>query len=116
MPRVAKISDITEPRDRCLEFGMNGSPLRTYPRGKHVLLRKDGVMTVSIRLTPEEEQRLEKLSRRTGRSESFYIRAALREHLTDVEDAFAADEELNAFEAAGSRSRRLAALKAESEL
>ncbi|TFB53580.1 TraY domain-containing protein [Cryobacterium sp. TMT1-62] len=73
-------------------------------------------MTISIRLTPEEEERLEELSRRTGRSKSFYVRAALREHLTDLEDAFAADESLNAFEAAGRRSRPLSALKAESEL
>ena len=73
-------------------------------------------MTISIRLTPEEEARLEKLSQRTGRSKSFYVRAALREHLSDLEDAFAADESLDAFEAAGSRSRPLAALKAETEL
>ena len=73
-------------------------------------------MTISIRLTPEEEERLEKLSQRTGRSKSFYVRAALREHLTDLEDAFAADESLDAFKAAGSRSRPLAALKAETEL
>jgi len=73
-------------------------------------------MTISIRLTPEEEERLEKLSQRTGRSKSFYVRAALREHLSDLEDAFAADELLDVFEAAGSRSRPLAALKAETEL
>jgi len=73
-------------------------------------------MAISIRLTPEEEERLEKLSQRTGRSKSFYVRAALREHLTDLEDAFAADESLDAFKAAGSRSRPLAALKAETEL
>lgn len=73
-------------------------------------------MTISIRLTPEEEERLDKLTQRTGRSKSFYIRAALREHLTDLEDAYAADESLDAFEAGGRRSRPLAALKAESEL
>ena len=73
-------------------------------------------MTISIRLTPEEEERLEKLSQRTGRSKSFHVRAALRKHLSDLEDAFAADESLDAFEAAGSRSRPLAALKAETEL
>ncbi|WEO76411.1 DUF6290 family protein [Cryobacterium sp. SO2] len=73
-------------------------------------------MTISIRLTPEEEERLERLSQRTGRSKSFYVRAALREHLTDLEDAFLADEALDSFEAGGRRSRPLAALKAESEL
>ncbi|MGH3495720.1 MAG: type II toxin-antitoxin system RelB family antitoxin, partial [Sciscionella sp.] len=68
-------------------------------------------MTISIRLTAEEEVRLDQLSRRTGRSKSFYVRAALHEHLADLEDAFAADEALNAFEAGGRRSRPLAALK-----
>lgn len=72
-------------------------------------------MTISIRLTPEEEERLEKLSQRTGRSKSFYVRVALREHLTDLEDAYAADEALDVFEAEGRQSRPLAALKAETE-
>jgi len=73
-------------------------------------------MRISIRLTPDEEARLEKLSQRTGRSKSFYVRAALREHLTNLEDAFAADASLVAFEAAGSHSWPLAALKAETEV
>lgn len=70
-------------------------------------------MTISFRLTAEEEVRLDQLSRRTGRSKSFYVRTALHEHLADLEDAFAADEALDAFEASGHRSRPLAALKAE---
>lgn len=81
---------------------------------KHVLRVKGCVsMTVSIRLTAEEEERLAGLARRTGRSRSFYVRAALREYLTDLEDAFAADDAINAFEAAGLRSRPLAVLEAE---
>lgn len=70
-------------------------------------------MTISIRLTDEEESRLDMLARRTGRSKSFYVRMALREHLTDLEDAYAADEAIDAFETAGRRSRPLSALKAE---
>lgn len=73
-------------------------------------------MTISIRLTREEEERLDKLSQRTGRSKSFYIQAALREHLTGLEDAYAADESLDAFEADGRQSRPLSALKTETEL
>ncbi|WP_130178723.1 DUF6290 family protein [Cryobacterium sp. SO1] len=73
-------------------------------------------MTISIRLTLDEEERLEKLSQRTGRSKSFYVRAALRAHLTDLEDAFVADEAVDAFEAADRRSRPLSELKAESDL
>lgn len=70
-------------------------------------------MTISIRLTSEEEARLESLAQRTGRSKSFYVRAALREYLTDLEDAFVADSAIDAFEAGGRRSRPLAELKAE---
>jgi len=70
-------------------------------------------MTISFRLTAEEEARLEALSRRTGRSKSFYVRSALREYLTDLEDAFAADALLDAHEESGSASRPLSALKAE---
>lgn len=67
-------------------------------------------MTISIRLTDEEEARLDGLARRTGRSKSFYVRAALREYLADLEDAFAADDAIDVFEAEGRRSRPLSAL------
>ena len=70
-------------------------------------------MTISIRLTPEEEARLEGLAQRTGRSKSFYVRTALYEYLTDLEDTFAADSAIDTFEEGGRRSRPLAALKAE---
>ena len=36
-------------------------------------------MTISIRLTNDEEARLDSLARRTGRSKSFYVKAALQE-------------------------------------
>ena len=70
-------------------------------------------MTISIRLTEDEEERLDNLARRTGRSKSFYVKTALREYLTDLEDAFAADAAIDAFKAGGRRSRPLAALEAE---
>ena len=73
-------------------------------------------MAISIRLTDEEEERLDQLARRTGRSKSFYVRTAFHEHLAEMEDAFTADESLDAFEAAGRRTRPLAALKAETNL
>jgi len=72
-------------------------------------------MTISIRLTDEEEARLSNLARRTGRSKSFYVKAALQEYLTDLEDAFAADAALDAFETEGRRSRPLSELEAETE-
>lgn len=73
-------------------------------------------MTISIRLTDDEEERLDQLARRTGRSKSFYVRTALHEHLAEMEDAFTADESLDAFEASGRSTRPLAALKAETNL
>ena len=49
------------------------------------------------------------------RSKSFYVRAALHEYLTDLEDAFAADAAIDAFDAGGRRSRPLSAVKAETD-
>jgi len=72
-------------------------------------------MTISIRLTGDEEERLDNLARRTGRSKSFYIKAALHEYLTDLEDAFAADAAIDIFETEGRRSRPLSALEAETD-
>ncbi|HEV7949307.1 MAG TPA: DUF6290 family protein [Glaciihabitans sp.] len=70
-------------------------------------------MTISIRLTPDEEARLERLSQRTGRSKTLYIRAALQEHLASLEDAFAVDEAFEKLESNGRTTRPLAELKAE---
>ena len=51
---------------------------------------------LALRLPPEIEKRLEALARRTGRSKSFYARAAILEHLDDVEDLYLAERELEA--------------------
>ncbi len=72
-------------------------------------------MTISIRLSEDEEERLDSLARRTGRSKSFYVRTALHEYLADLEDAFAADAAIDAFAAGGRRSRPLAALEGETD-
>lgn len=72
-------------------------------------------MIISIRLTPDEDARLDVLAQRTGRSKRFHIRAALNEYLADQEDAFAAEFAIEDFKADGSRGRPLAELKAETE-
>ncbi|MGL5863054.1 MAG: type II toxin-antitoxin system RelB family antitoxin, partial [Phycicoccus sp.] len=45
-------------------------------------------MPISVRLTPEDERRLDVLARRTGRSKTFYIREAIHEHLDDLEERY----------------------------
>jgi RHH-type transcriptional regulator, rel operon repressor / antitoxin RelB len=44
----------------------------------------------SIRLDKELAARLERLVRLTGRSKSFYIKQAIEEQITDLEDLFLA--------------------------
>lgn len=45
----------------------------------------------SIRLPNDLNTRLNALAQRTGRSKTFYILEAIREHLDDLEDAYEAD-------------------------
>ena len=51
-----------------------------------------GVIMVAVRLPQEMEKRLNDLSRKTGRTKSFYIRQALEEHLEEMEDVYLAEE------------------------
>ncbi len=62
-------------------------------------------MALSIRLTPEDEARLEALARRTGRSKTFYVRAAIHAHLGELEELFWADSVVQEWENSGSQSR-----------
>lgn len=62
-------------------------------------------MPMSIRLTPEDEQRLDELARRTGRSKTFYVREAIHEHLDDLEERYWADQAVREWEASGRQSR-----------
>lgn len=48
----------------------------------------------SIRLPDEIGQRLDDLARYTGRSKTFYILEAIREHLDDLEDIYMAEKRL----------------------
>jgi len=45
----------------------------------------------------------------------IYVKTALHEYLTDLEDAFAADAAIDVFEVEGRRSRPLSALEAETD-
>ena len=51
-------------------------------------------MPTSIRLPSEYEQRLDYLSKQTGRSKAFYIKQLIMDHLDDLEDVYLAEQRL----------------------
>ncbi len=51
-------------------------------------------MTVSLRLPEDITKRLAALARSTGRSKTFYMIEAIREHLDDLEDRYLAEKRL----------------------
>lgn len=69
---------------------------------------------LAIRLDVETESRLEALAARTGRTKTFYARAAIATHLDDLEDFYLAEDRLRHFQA--ETAIPLAALKAELDL
>lgn len=52
---------------------------------------------LAVRLDKDLEARLERLSARTGRTKTFYARAAIEAHLDDLEDFYLAEERLRDF-------------------
>jgi RHH-type transcriptional regulator, rel operon repressor / antitoxin RelB len=52
---------------------------------------------LAVRLEKELEDRLERLASRTGRTKTFYARAAIEAHLDDLEDFYLAEERLRHF-------------------
>jgi len=52
---------------------------------------------LAVRLDKDIEARLERLAARTGRTKTFYARAAIEAHLDDLEDFFLAEERLKDF-------------------
>jgi RHH-type rel operon transcriptional repressor/antitoxin RelB len=57
-------------------------------------------MPLSIRLPADIEARLDDLANRTGRSKTFYVTEAVREHLGDLEDLYLANSVSSTFKAA----------------
>lgn len=49
---------------------------------------------VSIRLPDDVSMRLQNLAQITGRSKTFYMIEAIREHLDDLEDLYIAEQRL----------------------
>ncbi len=50
--------------------------------------------SVSLRLPDDVTQRLEHLASLTGRSKTFYMVEAIREHIDDLEDLYLAEQRL----------------------
>ena len=55
-------------------------------------------MALSIRLPEELEARLEKLSKTTGRTKTYYIREAIEEYLADLEDHYLAQKRMKDYD------------------
>ena len=49
---------------------------------------------VSLRLPDDVSQRLQRLAQLTGRSKTFYMIEAIRDHLDDLEDLYLAEQRL----------------------
>jgi RHH-type rel operon transcriptional repressor/antitoxin RelB len=50
--------------------------------------------SVSLRLPENLSKRLARLAKRTGRTKTFYMVEAIREHLDDLEDLYLAEQRL----------------------
>ena len=59
---------------------------------------------VSLRLPEELKARLSNLSERTGRSKTYYMIEAIKEHIGDLEDLYIAEQRLRRHRAGRSRS------------
>ncbi len=55
-----------------------------------------GAVAVSLCLPEDVSKRLESLVERTGRSKTYYMIEAIREHIDDLEDLYLAERELDA--------------------
>ena len=62
---------------------------------------------VSIRLPEDISSRLQELAQRTGRSKTFYMIEAIREHLDDLEDLYIAEQRLIEIRAGRSKTHTL---------
>jgi len=54
---------------------------------------------INFRADDELNARLERLAKLTGRSKTFYVRAAVSTHLDDLEDIYLADQVMDRIEA-----------------
>ena len=62
---------------------------------------------VSLRLPEDVSKRLENLADLTGRSKTYYMIEAIREHLDDLEDLYLSEQRLATHRAGASQSASL---------
>jgi RHH-type transcriptional regulator, rel operon repressor / antitoxin RelB len=62
---------------------------------------------VSIRLPDDVSSRLQNLAQLTGRSKTFYMIEAIREHLDDLEDLYIAEQRMIDIRAGRSQTHTL---------
>lgn len=63
--------------------------------------------SVSLRLPDDVKERLEQLAALTGRSKTFYMLEAIREHIDDLEDLYLAEQRLVEIRAGRSKTHTL---------
>ena len=51
-------------------------------------------MSVSLRLPEDLNKRLNSLAEKTGRSKTFYMLEAIKQHISDLEDLYLAEQRL----------------------
>lgn len=73
-------------------------------------------MTVAVRLSADQQRRLDALAERTGRSRSFYVKEAIEMHLDELEERYWADQVIARYEASDKRTRPWNEVKAELDL
>ena len=69
-----------------------------------------GNRMLAVRLSPDIEKRLDELSKKTGRTKTYYAREAIIEYIDDLEDYYLAVDRL------GSPGRRWTMEEVEKEL
>ncbi|MDN5754086.1 MAG: DUF6290 family protein [Nitrosospira sp.] len=63
--------------------------------------------TLSIRIPDDILERLESISKKTGRTKAFYVKEAVLTHIDEIEDVYIAEQRLTDINAGRSRTRTL---------
>lgn len=70
-------------------------------------------MATSVRLSPEIEERLNALAKKTGRTKAYYLREFIEQGLEDLEDYYAAEAALERYRRGEERAYTLEEVMAE---